>query len=54
MKGEGLSKAVFAEMVRPQVAYPGEKNLFFGLGWMVMPKLSNGEYALFIPAATME
>jgi CubicO group peptidase (beta-lactamase class C family) len=46
MKGEGLSKAVFADMIRPQVVYPGGKNLFFGLGWMVMPELSNGEYAL--------
>ena len=43
---KGLSQAVFDEMVRPQVAYPSGKNLFFGLGWMVMPELSNGEYAL--------
>ena len=46
MKGEGLSKAVFAEMIRPQVLYPGGKNLFFGLGWMVLLDSSNGEYAL--------
>src|SRR6185295_19890861 len=30
MKGEGLSKAVFADMIRPQVAFPDGKNLFFG------------------------
>lgn len=46
LQGEGLSKSVFNEMVRPQVPYPGGKNLFFGLGWMIMPELSNGEYAL--------
>ena len=46
LKGKGLSKAVFADMVRPQAAYPSGKNLFFGLGWMIMPDLSNGEYAL--------
>ena len=43
---KGLSQAVFDEMVRPQVPYPSGKNLFFGLGWMIMPDLSNGEYAL--------
>ena len=46
LKGDGLSQSVFNEMVRPQVQYPSGKNLFFGLGWMVMPDLSNGEYAL--------
>jgi len=46
LKGTGLSKAVFDDMVRPQAAYSGGKNLFFGLGWMIMPDLSNGEYAL--------
>jgi len=46
LQGKGLSKSVFNEMVRPQVAYPDGKNLFFGLGWMIMPELSNGEYAL--------
>jgi hypothetical protein len=34
LQGEGLSKSVFNEMVRPQVPYPGGKNLFFGLGWV--------------------
>ena len=46
LRRKGLSKSVFNEMVRPQVPYPGGKNLFFGLGWMIMPELSNGEYAL--------
>ncbi|HZN09491.1 MAG TPA: serine hydrolase domain-containing protein [Pyrinomonadaceae bacterium] len=46
MQRRGLSPSVFDEMVRPQVAYPSGKNLFFGLGWMLMPDLSNGEYAL--------
>ena len=46
LKGRGLSPSVFDEMVRPQVSYPSGKNLFFGLGWMIMPDLSNGEYAL--------
>ena len=46
LKGNGLSQSVFNDMVRPQVQYPTGKNLFFGLGWMVMPELSNGEYAL--------
>lgn len=46
LKGSGLSASVFNEMVRPQVSYPSGKNMFFGLGWMVMPELSNGEYAL--------
>lgn len=46
LQGKGLSKSVFDEMVRPQVSYPSGKNLFFGLGWMIMPELSNGEYAL--------
>jgi CubicO group peptidase (beta-lactamase class C family) len=46
LKGRGLSPSVFADMVRPHVAYPSGKNMFFGLGWMIMPELSNGEYAL--------
>jgi CubicO group peptidase (beta-lactamase class C family) len=46
LKGRGLSPSVFDDMVRPQVSYPSGKNLFFGLGWMLMPDLSNGEYAL--------
>ncbi len=46
LQGKGLSKSVFDEMVRAQVPYPSGKNLFFGLGWMIMPDLSNGDYAL--------
>jgi CubicO group peptidase (beta-lactamase class C family) len=46
LKRKGLSQRVFDDMIRPQVPYPNGKNLFFGLGWMVMPELSNGEYAL--------
>src|SRR5688572_11815308 len=46
LKGRGLAPSVFDDMVRPQVPYPSGKNLFFGLGWMIMPELSNGEYAL--------
>jgi CubicO group peptidase (beta-lactamase class C family) len=46
LKRKGLSQTVFDDMIRPQVPYPSGKNLFFGLGWMVMPELSNGEYAL--------
>lgn len=46
LASKGLSRTVFDDMVRPQVAYPSGKNLFFGLGWMLMPELSNGEYAL--------
>ena len=46
LKQKGLSKPVFDDMVRPQVPYPSGKNMFFGLGWMVLPDLSNGEYAL--------
>ena len=46
LQRKGLSKSVFDEMVRPQVPYPSGKNMFFGLGWMIMPDLSNGDYAL--------
>lgn len=46
LAGKGLSRAVFDDMVRPQAAYPSGKNIFFGLGWMLMPDLSTGEYAL--------
>ena len=46
LKGKGLSKAVFADMVRPQAHSTQGRNMFFGLGWMIMPDLSTGEYAL--------
>ena len=48
MKGAGLSRELFDEMVRPQVAVPkpGGRSSSFGLGWEVFSDLSNGEYAL--------
>ena len=46
LKGKGLSKPVFDDMVRPQALFTRGRSIFFGLGWMVMPNLSNGEYAL--------
>lgn len=46
LASKGLSQTVFDDMIRPQAPYPSGKNLFFGLGWMLMPDLSNGEYAL--------
>jgi CubicO group peptidase (beta-lactamase class C family) len=46
LKGKGLSKAVWDDMVRPQALYTSGRSMFFGLGWMVMPNLSTGEYAL--------
>jgi len=46
LKGAGLSKAVFDDMIRPHAPFGEGKNLFFGLGWMIIPDLSNGEYAL--------
>ena len=46
LKAKGLSQTVFDDMIRPQAKYPSGKNLFFGLGWMIMPELSNGEFAL--------
>ena len=51
LKGKGLSKEVFDDMVRPQALYTSGKSMFFDLGWMVMPDLSNGEYLLIIQAA---
>jgi CubicO group peptidase (beta-lactamase class C family) len=46
MKGSGLSKPVFAQMITPQSKLPSGKNLAFGLGWLLVKNLSNGEYAL--------
>ena len=45
MNGTGLTSAVFNEMVKPQVAV--NKDQSFGLGWIIIKDLSNGEYALF-------
>ncbi len=38
-----LTENIFNEMVRPQVKRP---KYFYGLGWAILPNLSNGEYAL--------
>jgi len=46
MNGKGLSKEIFSEMWRPLVTFPSGKNLFYGLGWLIMPDLSNGEDAV--------
>ena len=44
MKGAGLSKVVFDEMVRPQVIV--KENTARGLGWTIVYDLPNEEYAL--------
>ncbi|WP_170110190.1 serine hydrolase domain-containing protein [Flavilitoribacter nigricans] len=44
MQKEGLSDAVFADMVSPQVQ--ANDRVAFGLGWMIIPDLSDGSYAL--------
>lgn len=41
VNGAGLSKSVFEDMVAPQVKV--KENLFYGLGWEVIPTLSNNE-----------
>jgi CubicO group peptidase (beta-lactamase class C family) len=46
MKGVGLSKPVFAQMVTPQSKLSSGQNLAFGLGWLLVKDLSNGEYVL--------
>ena len=46
LKGKGLSKPVFDDMVRPQAHSTRGRSMSFGLGWMVMSNLSTGEYAL--------
>lgn len=43
MNGAGLSKSVFAEMIRPQIQT--KENKYFGLGWEIYD-LGAGEYAL--------
>jgi CubicO group peptidase (beta-lactamase class C family) len=45
IKGTGLTQDVFNDMVRPQAIV--NKNQSFGLGWLIIKDLSNGEYALF-------
>lgn len=46
LKGAELSKPVFAQMITPQSKLPSGKNLAFGLGWLLVQHLSNGEYIL--------
>ncbi len=41
LNGGGLSTALFNEMISPQVTV--KENLFYGLGWEVIPALSNKE-----------
>ncbi|MBW1298585.1 serine hydrolase domain-containing protein [Aquimarina litoralis] len=41
LNGGGLSKSLFDEMITPQVQV--KENLFYGLGWEIIPSLSNGE-----------
>ena len=43
MNGDGLTKAVFQEMTRPQSTM--RENAYIGLGWELHPGLPNGEYA---------
>ena len=40
LKGGGLSQSLFDEMITPQVRV--KENLFYGLGWEIIPSLSNG------------
>jgi CubicO group peptidase (beta-lactamase class C family) len=44
LNGAGLSKSLFNEMIHPQVMV--KENLYYGLGWEVIPSLSNGESVL--------
>jgi len=44
INGDGLSKAVFDDMVRPYAAMKGQGAM--GLGWEIQPNLTGGEYAL--------
>jgi CubicO group peptidase (beta-lactamase class C family) len=44
LNGDGLSKAVFDDMVRPHAAMKGQGAM--GLGWEIQPNLTGGEYAL--------
>jgi CubicO group peptidase (beta-lactamase class C family) len=48
LHGAGLSRKLFAEMVKPQVTIPREKGhpSAFGLGWELLQDLRGGEYAL--------
>ncbi|WP_298545634.1 serine hydrolase [uncultured Aquimarina sp.] len=41
LNGAGLPESLFNDMMTPQVKV--KENLFYGLGWEVIPELSNGE-----------
>ncbi len=47
LTGAGLSAETFREMTTPQAVVNADKHLFWGLGWQVIGRLGNGEYALF-------
>ncbi|WP_394746857.1 serine hydrolase domain-containing protein [Spongiimicrobium salis] len=47
LRGGGLSKSLFDEMTRPQVRV--KENLYYGLGWEVIPSLTNKETVLMHP-----
>jgi CubicO group peptidase (beta-lactamase class C family) len=44
LNGGGLSKSLFNDMILPQVQV--KENLFYGLGWEIIPLLSNNESVL--------
>ncbi|SHJ20365.1 serine hydrolase domain-containing protein [Aquimarina spongiae] len=47
LKGGGLSKSLFDQMITPQVKV--KENLYYGLGWEVIPSLSNNEIVIMHP-----
>ena len=44
MNGAGLSQALYEDMISPQIRV--NKQVDYGLGWLVVKDLPNGEYAL--------
>ena len=44
LNGGSLPKSLFKEMITPQVQV--KDNLFYGLGWEIIPSLSNGELTM--------
>jgi CubicO group peptidase (beta-lactamase class C family) len=47
LQGAGLAEPVRKQMIAPQSKLPYGKNVFFGLGWLLVRDLSGGEYALY-------
>lgn len=47
LNGGGLSESLYNEMTRPQVRV--KDNLYYGLGWEVIPALSNNEMVIMHP-----